>query len=144
MTDTTNATGTAPVPQANPNGLMHIGAVAAYNIVAALDLPAAHVGTVEQAIKDEINAMSSHFTLAIADVQTQYEAEVLKLTREKDDFITATKARETQAVAAFQKAVADIKSDFNWVENNQGKVAVVSTALIAVGLVLGALIGHVL
>lgn len=99
------------VAQANPEGLMSIGSVAAHNIAAFLNLPAEHVGTIEQAIKDEISAMSSHFTLAIADVQTQYEAETLKLKQE------TAKARYE-----FELAVEKIKSDFVWIEENALKV----------------------
>lgn len=65
--------------QANPNGLMHIGAVAAHNIAAFLNLDVKHVGVIEQAIKDEINAMSSHFALAMRDVSDQYEMDVAKI-----------------------------------------------------------------
>lgn len=94
--------------QANPSGLMSIGSVAAHNIAAILNLPAEHIGTIEQAIKDEINAMSSHFTLAVADVQTQYEVEVAK-----------------------------IKADFNWVKANKGKIAGVLSAALSAGFAVG-------
>ena len=100
--------------QANPNGLMPIGAVAAHNIAAILNLPAEHIGTIETAIKDEINAMSSHFTLATADVQTQYEVEVAK-----------------------------IKADFVWVKANKGKIVAVVVAAVLVGYVLGAIVHFV-
>jgi hypothetical protein len=106
----------ADAPQANPQGLMSIGTVASHNIAAALALPAESVPQIEQAIKDEINAMSSHFTLAIADVQTQYEVETLKLKKD------------------YEKAV----SDFVWLKANKGKVA----AVVAGVLALGALVGH--
>lgn len=96
----------AEVAQANPEGLMPIGSVAAHNIAAFLNLDAKHVGTIEQAIKDEIGAMSSHFTLAIADVQTQYEVETAKLKKD------------------YSEAVAYIKSDFVWIEENAWKVGV--------------------
>lgn len=94
--------------QANPSGLMSIGAVAAHNIAAILNLPAEHIGTIEQAIKDEINAMSSHFTLAVADVQTQYEVEVAK-----------------------------IKSTFNWVKANKVLVGVTAGVDFLLGVALG-------
>ena len=89
----------AEVAQANPNGLMSIGAVAAHNIAAVLNLPAENVGTIEQAIKDEINAMSSHFTLAVADVQTQYEVEVAKI-KSAFTYVSANKAKIASALAA--------------------------------------------
>lgn len=55
--------------------LMKIGEVAAQNIAAATGMTG-HVKVIEQAIADEINAMSSHFTLAFADIQTQYEIDL--------------------------------------------------------------------
>lgn len=59
--------------------LVKIGTVAAQNICIALELDRAQAPAIERAIADEINAMSAHFTLAFADIQTQYEAETLKL-----------------------------------------------------------------
>jgi alpha-D-ribose 1-methylphosphonate 5-phosphate C-P lyase len=69
-------TETTPAPQGQ---LMHIGQVASLNIARALSLGEDKAKVIEQAIKDEINAMSSHFTLAVADVQTQYEVELTKI-----------------------------------------------------------------
>ena len=70
---------TDPTPAAAPGQLVEIGTVAAANIVKRLGLAETAVDTVKKAIQQEINSMSSHFTLAVADVQTQYEAEVLKI-----------------------------------------------------------------
>ena len=89
----------AEVAQANPSGLMSIGTVAAHNIAAVLNLPAENVGTIEQAIKDEINAMSSHFTLAVADVQTQYEVEVAKI-KSAFTYVSANKVKIAAIVSA--------------------------------------------
>lgn len=97
--------------QANPSGLMSIGTVASHNIAAVLSLPQESVPQIEQAIKDEIGAMSSHFTLAVADVQTQYEVEVAK-----------------------------IKSDFVWVEANVLKVTLVAFAVFLLGTAFGYLV----
>lgn len=97
--------------QANPQGLMSIGTVAAHNIAAAVGLDASHVGTIEQAIKDEINAMSSHFTLAVADVQTQYEVEVTK-----------------------------IKSVYKFAEENLGKLIGIGVVLYGFGFATGYLV----
>lgn len=116
----------ADVPQANPNGLMTIGAVAAHNIAALLNLDVSHVGTIEQAIKDEINAMSSHFTLAIADVNTQYEASIAQ-----------AKIRETEAIAAFNAKVAEIKSTFTFVKANKPGIVAAAGILLCVGAVVG-------
>lgn len=122
-------------PQANPHGLMTIGAVAAHNIVALLNLDPKHVGTVEQAIKDEINALSSHFTLAVADVATQHEVAEAAAKKDMEDFVAATKAREVAAVAAFNAKVGEIKSTYSFLDANKGKiVGVVFAAYIAGGL----------
>jgi hypothetical protein len=104
------------VPQAAPGQLVDIGTVAAANIVKRLELAtgkseaeaAIVTNTVKRAIADEINAMSSHFTLAVADVQTQYEAEVLK-----------------------------IKSAFTYVKANKGVVAVWGAVVFLLGLAAG-------
>lgn len=120
-----------PSPVPAPQGqLVEIGEVAAANIVKRLrldvGLPAAAaaniVAEVKNAIRDEINAMSSHFTLAVHDVQTQYEAETLKLKAE------------------YEKAVAEITGAFSYVKANWVKVAAVVSAVSAVA----ALVGHFL
>lgn len=59
--------------------IVKLGTVAAQNLALVLNLGEEHVAAIERAIADEINAVSAHFTLAFADVQTQYQAEVLKL-----------------------------------------------------------------
>ena len=96
---------------AAPGQLVKIGTVAAANIVKRLGMAETAVDTVEKAIADEINAMSAHFSLAIADVQTQYEAEVLK-----------------------------IKSAFTYVKANKVTVASVLGTVAAVAGVLGHLV----
>ena len=88
---------TAPVAAA-PGQLVKIGTVAAANIAKALKLPEEAVQVVERAISDEINAMSSHFTLAVADVQTQYEAEVLRV-KSAFTYVAANKWRVVAALA---------------------------------------------
>lgn len=116
--------------QANAPQIVEIGEVAAANIVKRLKLAAGKpeaevakvVTEVKNAIRDEINAMSSHFTLAVHDVQTQYEAETLKLKAE------------------YEKAVAEITGAFSYVKANRGKVAAV---LSAVAVVAG-FVGHFL
>ena len=88
--------------------LMSIGTVAAANIAHALELPEKHVPVIEQAIKDEVTAMGSHFTLVFADIQTQYEAEVARL-----------------------------KSEWTYVEANKLKVAAVLVGLLLLGVLIG-------
>lgn len=113
-----------PVPQGQ---LVEIGEVAAANIVARLKLDAGKpeaevakvVSEVRNAIRDEINAMSSHFTLAVHDVQTQYEAETVRLKAE------------------YEKAIAAVKSDFNWVKANKAKIAAVVSAVSAIAALVG-------
>jgi len=108
----------APAPQANPHGLMPIGAVASHNIAAAIGQPE-HAGTIETAIRDEINAMSSHFTLALADIQTQFEVEQNKL---KD---------------AYDGQVAAIRADFSWVKAHSHFVGAVLILTFIVGFAVG-------
>jgi hypothetical protein len=113
---------TDPTPAAAPGQLVKIGTVAAANIVKRLGLAETAVDTVEKAIADEINSMSSHFTLAVADVQTQYEADTAKLK------------------ADYEKAVVEVKSVFTYVKANKVKVASVLGAVAAVAGVLGHLV----
>ena len=82
-------TETIQTPQATGQ-LIDIGTVAAANIAKALGVEEKHVGTIKQAIRDEINAMSSHFTLAVSDVQTQYEAELNRI-RSTFSYVAANK-----------------------------------------------------
>jgi hypothetical protein len=90
-------------PQANPGGLMSIGQVAARNIAAYLNLSDEHVGTIEKAIRDEIQAMSSHFTLAFADMQTQYEQDLAKV-KSTFSFVDANKRVVVGTLAAVATA----------------------------------------
>jgi hypothetical protein len=101
-------------PKALAGDLADIGTVAAANVVKALQLDEHHIPLVKHAIRDEINAMSSHFTLAFADIQTQYEAAVY------------------QAKLEYQKAIGT----FNFVKSNAFVVGVVSGSLISLGAVL--------
>ncbi len=59
--------------------LMDIGTVASLNIVRALGLNESDAKTIRDAIRDEISAMSSHFTLAVAEQQMQFEIETMQL-----------------------------------------------------------------
>lgn len=119
--------------QANPQGLMPIGAVAAHNIAAMLNLSTEHVGTIETAIRDEINAMSSHFTLAMADVQTQYEVETATLkTKYEKDVVTIQDA--------YVASVALIKSDWVWLEANK----FFASAMLGAAAIIGAFFAKVL
>lgn len=71
--------------QVNPAGLISVGTVAAQNIALALNvkddpnIDSYPTVMIEKAIKDEITAMSSHFTLAVADLRDNYEIEVAKV-----------------------------------------------------------------
>jgi phage-related protein len=109
----------APAQASEKGQLMDIGTVAAHNIAAAVGLGEEHVATIRNAIRDEISAMGSHFSLAMADVQTHFEVEVNTL-----------KTKFAQDVAA-------IKNDFVWVKANKAKIAVVVSAALVVGGLLG-------
>lgn len=76
MTDTNPVLVSA---QGDQPEVVDLGTVAAQNLAVALNVGEEHVPKIKQAINDEINALASHFTLAFADVQTLYEAEVAKL-----------------------------------------------------------------
>lgn len=102
--------------------IVKLGTVAAQNIALTLNLAETHVSTIESAISDEINAMSAHFTLAFADVQTAFEVEKAKL--------------KTQ----FEKEVTEIKSGFKFIRENN-RLILAYTALIAViGFAVGVLV----
>lgn len=60
-----------------------LGHIAALNIQGALKASGveADAGVIEQHIRDEIQALGSHFTLAVADVQTQAEHDLLTVKR---------------------------------------------------------------
>ncbi len=92
---------------------MSIGQVAARNIAMYLNLAEEHIPAIESAIKDEIGAMSSHFTLAIADVQTQFEVEVAK-----------------------------IKSTYSYLSAHSREVLGALLAVFSGGALIGAVLGH--
>lgn len=107
-------------PQADASQVVELGTVAAANIAKAIDAHPDTIPVIKRAITDEINAMSSHFTLAFADIQTQYEAAVY------------------QAKLEYQKEVTQIKSVYNFARSN---VAVlIGSAVVLLGI--GVLIGH--
>jgi hypothetical protein len=97
-----------------PGEIREIGEIAAMNVQKALSLPESSVKAIQKAMADEIQIMSSHFTMAVADVQTTFEAEVLK-----------------------------IKADFVWVQANKAKIAVVSLIVFAVGYLAGSIVHFV-
>jgi hypothetical protein len=76
--------------------LMDIGEVASLNVVKTLGLPEKSAPVIKQAIRDEISAMSSHFTLAVAELEDQFDAKI----------------RDAQA------EVKRIKSAFNYAKEN--------------------------
>ena len=123
-------------PTGHPGQLMRIGYVAAMNISQSLGKPEL-AGEIEQAIKDEINAMSSHFTLAFADIQADNERNLGKLKADHDAFVAEVKAREAAAVAEFKAAVGEIKSTFRYVSENRLTVGAVLVATLALGVILG-------
>jgi hypothetical protein len=60
--------------------LVTIAQVAAENIARVLDLPEAAVAPLQEAIGDEIAAMSAHFAFTINDLREQWEKAEGKLT----------------------------------------------------------------
>lgn len=99
--------------------IVKLGTLAAQNIALALNIDEVHVPVIEKSINDEINAMSSHFTLAFADVRDQYEVAVARLE------------------ATFVDDVTAIKSSFNWFRENRGMAIAVGVLLLAIGVAIG-------
>ena len=65
-----------------PSGrLASVAQVAAENIARVLDLPENAVAPLQEAISDEIAAMSAHFAFTINDLHAQWEKAEGKLTR---------------------------------------------------------------
>lgn len=86
-----------------PGQLMSIGYVAAMNIAQSLGKPEL-AAEIEAAIKDEINAMSSHFTLAFADIQTTNEIALKKLEDEYTAKLNELKAEYERALRRLSAA----------------------------------------
>jgi len=86
---------------AQPQGeLIDIGTMAARNLVAALELKGENVEkTVRDSIRMEIGAMSTHFALAHAELETAYEANVLRLRNEYKLAVVWLEQRKTSIIA---------------------------------------------
>lgn len=102
--------------------LMDIGTVAAHNIANSIGAAETAVPQIRSAIRDEISALSSHFTLAVADVQTSYEVETTNLKMK------------------YAADVANVKSDFAFLKAHKPFFAVVVGLSVAVGFVVGHLV----
>ena len=61
--------------------LVTIAQIAAENIARVLDLPEEAVAPLQEAIGDEIAAMSTHFAFTVNDMREQWEKAESKLTR---------------------------------------------------------------
>ena len=61
--------------------LVTIAQIAAENIARVLDLPESAVAPLQEAIGDEIAAMSTHFAFTVNDLREQWEKAEGKLTR---------------------------------------------------------------
>jgi hypothetical protein len=106
--------------------LIDIGTVAAHNIVNVLGLAEADVTKVRDAIRDEISQMGSHFSLAMADVQTQMELEAKKL--------------ESRYTIDLSNAKADLLADYSFVKSHWLLVSGAAVLLLAVGAFIGHLV----
>lgn len=69
--------------------LMDLSTVAAHNIIAVLGLPEESLEATRSAIKDEIDSISTHFAMLIADMQSAHAAEIDAL---KVQYVTSTEA----------------------------------------------------
>lgn len=98
--------------QVGTGTIMTIGHQAALNIQAVLKAKGIAVGAeaIEAAIRDEINMMSSHFSLAVAEAQDHFEAEVLKVKKSVAGIVAAVAQNKIVvggiAVAVFVLGVA--------------------------------------
>lgn len=127
----------------NPDEVVSLGTVAAQNIAARLGIEnPKEIDDIRIAISDEMNTMGSHFTLAFADIQAQYEHNVLEAKKSYEAAITRcaadADARVDKYRGAFNNAIAEIESTFSFFEANAGKIIVVLAAVFA----LGATVGH--
>lgn len=134
----------------NPDEVVSLGTVAAQNIAARLGIEnPKEIDDIRIAISDEMNTMGSHFTLAFADIQAQYEHNVLEAKKSYeaavtrcaanvDEAYTNADARVDQYREAFNNAITEIESTFSFFEANAGKIIVVLAAVFA----LGATVGH--
>lgn len=61
--------------------LVTIAQIAAENIARVLDLPETAVAPLQEAIGDEVAAMSTHFAFTVNDLREQWEKAEGKLTR---------------------------------------------------------------
>ena len=113
MTDEATA---APVADGE---LVTLATVAARNIAAALKVSSVHVPEIEQAIRDEIDVMSTHFALAFADVQQGAEE------------ARATLAKE------YYRQLDEVKSVFSFVEENTWGVLLVACVVFVFGVITG-------
>ena len=105
-------------PTGQPGQLMSIGYVASMNIAQSIGKPEL-APELEAAIKDEINAMSSHFTLAFADIQTTNEVALKKL---KDEY-------------ASRRAL--LREEFNLVRAHPFDFAAAAVFFTGIGVLLG-------
>jgi hypothetical protein len=99
--------------------LMTLGHVAAQNVARALELGEEHVAKIEQAIKDEMDAMSSHFVMTFADLHGDFEAEKKRLEE------------------SYARGLARIESVHNYVEQNFGVVLLWSGTVFLLGALAG-------
>lgn len=134
MTDTAAGQANAAL-----NGeLMDIGTVAAHNIAQAIGVADDKVYVIRDAIRNEISVMGSHFTSAVADVQTHYEAETVKLKADLELTKTNLIAQAQIDVAAFKaKVEADLKADFSFLKTHAVAIGCFVSGIAAVAAAVG-------
>lgn len=136
----------------DPNGqLMDIGTVAAANIARALELEESKVPVIREAIRDEISAMSSHFTLAFGDIQTAQEVALKKVEdenaavhaqlRENSDALRKQySANVVKLRSDFDATVKEIRSTFTFVKAYPVQLSTVGVAVFLFGVLAALLI----
>lgn len=125
-----------PTP-AEGSELMDIGTVAAHNIAQAIGAGEDKVIAIRDAIRNEIQVMSSHFTSAVADVQTHFEVEKNKLEASVETTKSALIAQAKIDVDAFK---AKLAADYSFLADHKLATIGVLVAAIVVGALFGRLV----
>lgn len=129
---------------AQPGQLMSIGAVAAQNIAQALGYDEAAAAKIETAIKEEIDAMATHFTLAFAEIGTQHEVAQIALKKDYDKALDEAIAKFQEKAGAIRREVDAVKTRYenaisthNYVRSNWGRLVIIAAGIFSLGGIFG-------
>lgn len=88
--------------------ILSLSTIAATNIAEAINAQPEKIPAIEQALKDEVDALGAHFTMMFSDLVHNFETEK-----------------------------EQIKSAFCFAEENIGKLVIVATVVYALGVITG-------